>query len=415
MRIALIQPDSPYLMTPTAFPNLGLLYISAFIKRLGYQVDFYDLTGGKFLPNIVADVIGFSCQITQFKNVVKMKSWLKASNPNSKFVIGGPYPTFSFKESLDAGFDAVVRGEGEYAFLNLLEDYPNTKELYDSKELVNPNELFPDWEAIDLDRYGYLLEGKRCINVMTKRGNCPYHCTFCAKSEAGKSKLRFRSVESVLTEVEFLKMFRGFGSVAIYDDDVLLQKKRDYEIFAGLKKLGMPYRCMTRTNLATREDLQMLKDTGCAELAIGVESADPFIHETIIKKGTTVTQDTEFVRTCKSIGLRVKTYLIIGLPSETHETIERTARWIEQEKPDNYDVSIFTPYPGSHIYDHREQYDIHWDEDNLKRIWYSGEAQYGECAVSTSHLTAGDILLHKKEMEKKRGKGGSTQYWGPIK
>lgn len=406
MRIALIQPDSPYLMTPTAFPSLGLLYISSYLKMVGYNPTIYDLTGGRLLPTVKADVFGFSCQITQFTQVVQLKRILKAANPNAKFIIGGPFPTHSPKVCEKEGF-TVVQGEGEIKMIGAMTGLPMLEKP------INPN-FFPDWEAIDLSRYGYLLEGKRCVNLMTKRGNCPYHCTFCAKSEIGTSKLRFRTAQNVLEEAKYLRDVHHFGAIAIYDDDVLLQKKRDYEIFQGLKDLGMPYRCMTRTNLATIEDLQMLKDTGCAELAIGVESADPFIHETICKKGTTVTQDTTFVRACKAIGLRVKTYLIIGLPGESHETIERTARWIETEKPDNYDVSIFTPYPGSDIYDNHHLYDIYWDEDNLKRIWYSGEAQYGECAVSTSHLTAGDILLHKREMDKKRGKGGATDYWRPM-
>ena len=87
MRIALIQPDSPYLFTPTAFPNLGLLYISEYLKRAGYAPSFYDLTGGRFLPDIRAEIIAFSCQITQWPEVVKMKNRLKVLNPHAKFII----------------------------------------------------------------------------------------------------------------------------------------------------------------------------------------------------------------------------------------------------------------------------------------------------------------------------------------
>lgn len=404
MRIALIQPDSPYLMYPLAFPNLGLLYISAFLKRRGFDVDYYDLTGGVGLPDIKADVIGFSCQITQFANVVEMRNKLAKTNPDAKFVIGGPFPTHS--PDACQGFH-VVRGEGEMPMLNFLTGRNG------ECELVDPN-FFPDWEAIDLSRYGYLLEGKRCINIMTKRGNCPYHCSFCAKQETGKSKIRMRYAQHVLAEARYLRG-RGFGAVAIYDDDVLLDKKRDRIIFEGLKELGMPYRCMTRTNLATKEDLRMLKDTGCAELAIGVESADDHIHEIVCRKGTTVEQDTEFVKYCKEIGLRVKTYLIIGLPSESRETAMRTKTWLEDVKPDNFDVSVFTPYPGCHIYAHKAEYDIDWDEDELRKIWFSGEAQYENCAVWTSHLSSKEILELKNELAAKRGLAGSTEYWRPIK
>lgn len=403
MRIALIQPDSPYLTYPFAFPSLGLLYISAYLKMNGFKPDFYDLTGGKELPDIKADIIAFTCQITQFRNVMEMKDRLVETNPTANFVIGGPFPTHS-PEACE-GFH-VVKGEGEAKFLELITGKK-------CEGYIDPD-FFPDWGAIDLSRYGYGLEGKRCINIMTKRGNCPYRCTFCAKQEIGKSPLRFRSAGNVLAEVDYLRT-KGFGAVAIYDDDVLINKKRDQVIFEGLKSRGMPYRCMTRTNLASKEDLRMLKETGCAEVAIGIESADQFIHDIVCRKGTTLEQDEQFIANCKEIGLRVKAYLIIGLPSESRETVEKTRQWLIKNKPDNFDVSIFTPYPGSHIYNHPEEYDIRWDEDNLREVWFSGEAQYGQCSVSTSHLSAEEIVALKEELTSARGKGGATSYWGPLK
>ena len=80
-------------------------------------------------------------------------------------------------------------------------------------------------------------------------------------------------------------------------------------------------------------------------------------------------------------------------------------------------MSIFTPYPGCEIYKNKEKYDIDWDEAHLRRVWFSGEAQYGDCAVKTSSLSSHDILNLKRETEEefKRGEGGSTNYWGPIK
>ncbi|MBN1645254.1 radical SAM protein [Candidatus Woesearchaeota archaeon] len=419
-KIALIQPDSPFLTCPLAFPNLGLIYISSYLRKNGMSnVEFYDLTGGGKLPdNLRADIFGFSSQITQFENVVEISKQLRKNNPNSLFVIGGPFSSHSPKICLNAGFDIAVIGEGEIAFLQIIKEFPNARKgEHISKTFVDPNGLFPDWDAINPLRYKYQLEGKRCVNIMTKRGNCPYHCTFCAKSEAGKSPLRFRSVNDVLDEVKYLKNKYGFGSIAIYDDDVLIDKKRDMEIFGGLKQLGMPYRCMTRANLATRDDLKYLKETGCAEICVGIETADPFIHEKVIRKGTTIEQSTEFIRNCKELGLRVKAFLMIGLPSESRETVEKTKQWLKSVKPDNFDISVFTPYPGSDIYEHKDNYEIDWDENYLKTIWFSGEAQYGRCAVRTPYLSSDEILKLKNEIEQEFGRkeGGATDYWGPLK
>lgn len=418
-KVALIQPDSPFLSCPLSFPNLGLMYLSSHLKKNGQSVELYDLTGGGKLPDdIRADIFGFSCQITQFQQLVELNRRLKEVHPDSLSVIGGPFPTHSPGECLDAGFDAVVRGEGESALLKIVKSFPNSgKGEFVSDKFVDPNGLLPDWGALNPLRYKYQLEGRRCMNIMTKRGNCPYHCTFCASPEEGKSPLRFRTVEDVLGEARLLKDNFGFGALAIYDDEVLIGKKRDMEIFRGLQELGLIYRCMTRANLATREDLEYLKRTGCAEICVGVETADPHIHEKVIKKGTTVEQNTQFVKNCKDLGLRVKAYLMIGLPSESRETVGRTREWLRTTRPDNFDISVFTPYPGCDIYNHKSNYEIDWDENYLRSIWFSGEAQYGNCAVRTPYLSQSEILGLKKEVEQEFGRkeGGTTSYWGPIK
>ena len=417
-KIALVQPDSPYLLCPLAFPNLGLMYVSSFLKNVGHSVEIYDLTGGVSLPEIEADIFGFSCQITQFKDLIEIKNKLKEKNKNSIFVIGGPFPTHSPQDCLDAGFDVVVRGEGELAMFNVINDFPNLKsKIYESETFIDPNKLFPDWEGIKPLRYRYQLMGKRCINILTKRGNCPFHCTFCAKQEYSRSPLRLRSPEHVLEEVNFLKDKFGFGSISIFDDELFLKRERDKEILRGLHKLDMPYRCLTRSDLADLDDLKFLKETGCAEVCVGIESADQHIHDEVIKKGTTIEQDTQFVENCKKIGLQVKAYFIIGLPGESLETVNKTKDWLREVNPDNFDISVFTPYPGSDIYDNKSNYEIDWNEDKLREIWFSGEAQYGACAVWTPTLSSEDILRLKNEIEVefKRGEGGTTDYWGPIK
>jgi radical SAM superfamily enzyme YgiQ (UPF0313 family) len=363
-----------------------------------------DLTGGVEMPDIEADIFFFFAFSNQVHQIKEVSQKLKG-----KFAIFGPFATYG--KNFLKGF-TMIRGEAELSCLKMIQDFPNCQDEYLQGETVDPN-FFPDWDAIDLSKYGYSLMGKRCISMMTKRGECPYRCSFCCKY--GKSPIRNRTAENVLEECRLLRD-KGFGAIAIYDDDVLLDKKRDYEIFKGLKELGMPYRCMTRSNIATMEDLQMLKDTGCGEVAVGIEAIDPYIHDVVARKMTTAKQDTDFILNCKKIGLNVKAYLIIGLPSESEESVEKIREWLREVKPTNFDVSIFTPYPGSDIYENKEKYDIFWEEDKLREILFDGKAQYDDCAVSTSHLSSKRILELREEIlnEFKRGKGGSTNYWKPY-
>jgi radical SAM superfamily enzyme YgiQ (UPF0313 family) len=174
---------------------------------------------------------------------------------------------------------------------------------------------------------------------------------------------------------------------------------------------------MTRANLATKEDIKFLKSTGCVEICVGVETGDKHILEEIIRKGVTVEENTSFIRNCEEAGIKTKAYLIIGLPTESEKSVENTRNWLRKSRPDNFDVSVFTPYPGSEIYNKKDNFDIDWDEKVLREMWFSGKAQYEGCAVHTSELSADKIINLKKEIESEfsRKKGGSTSYWGPIK
>ncbi len=432
-KIILIQPDSLFLAEPLSFPGLGLLYISAFLKQHGYEIEFYDLTGKLTLPgDLRADIFGFSCQTVHLPFAARAVKELRKNNPDSIFVVGGPCPTWSAQDCLDAGFDIVVRGEGEKSMLDIVghfRDIQNArkqakkfKQVYIPDCYLDINSIpFPDWEAIDIYRYRYQLAGRRCMSIITVRGSCPFgmggNCRFCSKTDLGKPQpLRFRSADSVLEEVKILRDKYNFGSVMIYDDEILINKDRDTKIFEGLKKLDIKFRCMTRVNLATKEDLKKMKDCGCIEICIGAESGDPYILEQVVKKGTTVEANTRFVKWCHEVGLNVKAYLIIGLPSEKRESLELTYKWLKDAKPTNYDVSIYAPYPGSEFYDHKEKYEIDWDENALKKIWYTGEPQYGVPVVWTPYLTSKEIsdFRDKINNEFKRGLGGTTSYWGPI-
>lgn len=414
MKIALIQPNSSFLHEPLSLPSLGLLYISSYLKKHGFEPKLYDFTGRdgnetEHMLNKISsenyDIIAFTCQTPHFLQVIDMKEKLQSE---AKFVIGGPYATYNHEECINHNFTAVI-GEGEHSMLKICNG-DNSLMFENNTDKINT--LLPDWDAIDINRYKYHLDGKKCMSIMTTRGKCPFKCIFCSKAAGGK--LRFRSASSVIEEIKLLRNKYEIKAIAFYDDTMLLNKKRDYEIFKCLKRLGMPFRFMTRSDVVSERDLEFVKHCGCAEICIGIESADNEILKTI-KKGTTIERDTWFVNKCKEIGLRVKTYFIIGLPGEGFESVTKMKVWLMKNKPDNYDISIYVPYPGSYLYNNKDKYDIQWNDEKLKDMWFGGTPQYDNVsAVRTSKLSYEDIVMLRNEIfeEFPRGTGGSTPYWG---
>jgi radical SAM superfamily enzyme YgiQ (UPF0313 family) len=136
MKILFVNPNSKFLINDKVFPNLGLLYLSAYLKENGYNnVRLIDLNGGNILPEIVdADIVGLYSTTPQFLQTLRLVKKLKNINRvrDALYVIGGPHvsgkPQDAFKD-----FDIIVMGEGERALLDIV----RRKELnYSFKEKV---------------------------------------------------------------------------------------------------------------------------------------------------------------------------------------------------------------------------------------------------------------------------------------
>jgi len=106
---------------------------------------------------------------------------------------------------------------------------------------------------------------------------------------------------------------------------------------------------------------------------------------------------------CKEVGLIVKAFILIGLPGETHKTLEQTRKWLLENKPDKYDLSIYMPYAQSEIWNYPENFDIKFDKDKIKCSWYKGKEGDLHCYVSTTELKPKDILSFHDKVIKEIG------------
>ena len=133
--------------------------------------------------------------------------------------------------------------------------------------------------------------------------------------------------------------------------------------------MNIKFRCFVGTNLVDEKLFKDLKSSGCVEVAFGAESASNLLLKNINKK-TTVELNTRAVKLAHKIGINIKAFTIIGLPGETEATVEKLRKWLLEVKPDNLDVSLLIPYPGTSIYDNKKDYDIDWSQIDLEKTWY---------------------------------------------
>ena len=158
------------------------------------------------------------------------------------------------------------------------------------------------------------------MSMLTSRG-CPYKCIFCSKSVFG-SKLRCKSPEKIVDEIEYLKEYYKIKEIAFYDDIFTINKKRTLQFIKELEKRNMDilWTCEARVNTVSRELLQEMKKAGCYMLFYGIESGKQEMLNNL-KKGITVEQVESAVEISHKVGIQSVGYFMLGAPGETPETI----------------------------------------------------------------------------------------------
>jgi len=388
--IVLINPPSPFLIDDMVFPPLGIMYLSSYLKSKGIDTTIHDLAGLANSSIPYAKYTAFTATTPQYPYALKAMKENKNNNSETINIIGGAHVS-SFLSSQQDGWDVSVVGEGELALYQIIRSEKISNSVIIGNQIENLDSLpFPDREWDGFERYHYKFNDIDFTTAMTSRG-CSYRCSFCFNMFG--TKIRFMSPNRVIEEAKIINGL-GFDGIMYYDDTFTVNKQRVVKIAEGLKDIGMKYRCFVRANTVNNELLLKLKNTGCVEIGMGVESGSQKILDTINKQ-ITVEQCEKVIEYCHKIGLSIKIFLMVGLPGESHDTVQDTIKFLRKNKPDNYDIAIFTPFPGTDIWTNKDKsgYDINFDKNsiNYNKMFYKGIAGNYTSQVSTSNMTSEDI------------------------
>jgi anaerobic magnesium-protoporphyrin IX monomethyl ester cyclase len=395
MKLCLISPPAPFATEPAMNPPLSLCYISACAKEqvkgieiigidyaLHKEYDYNTLAYTRELP-IDCEIYGITAFSAQFRWLREIIEFLKTANPTCKVVVGGPHASACPEEVISLGADHVVVGLGEQFFDDLINGYdvPQPLEPINEYRSICLDKLpIPDRELFGLANYKRTINGEQAVHIITLRG-CPYSCRFCHKSSVG-SQIRYRSIEKVLEEVDYLMSTYGTKGFVIYDDCFTLLNGRVDRFCEEFKKRGIFWRCWSRTNLVTEDMLALMKDSGLSSITFGVESGDDKILQVINKK-TTVAHNRAALLACKKIGLPVRCSLMYGNPYENRESVDNTIKLMEECQPDEWNLAVLAPVPGSEFWDRPELYGLKFDKEWVKSQDYLVTNRFQESGVGS--------------------------------
>lgn len=402
MKINLIAPQTPFL-AEIAFPPLNLLYLKSYLNMKGYNdTKLIDLSLNDQYSNIPkANINIITATTPQFPYAIELSSKLKETNPDSISIIGGAHTTVDPDScNLCKSFDKIIVGDGELALIQCLEDIKKvnqtnnqTNRVYIGTPISNLDDIpFPDRSYI-YDKYKYYINGKLSTIMLTSRG-CPYSCYFCTTK---LSKPRLHSIDYINKELQDIQNI-GYEGVYFEDDIFLLRSDRDLQKLDILKELA--WKCQIRPDTSLSK-INILSKLNCKEVAIGLESGSEKILSIVNKKVNlnNLNKIVELTKLLRDSGIRTRIYIIVGLPSESHQTIKQTIDLLRQIEPDSVGVGTFVPYPGTYIYNNIEKFDIKIEErDYSKWFFRAGPGKY-RCIVSTSNLTAKEILEYRNQID----------------
>lgn len=394
--------------------NLG--YLAAAVIDAGFEAEIWDYGMEKFderrfierIRSINPQVVGFHCKTFNIIQGHGLAFAIKNNFPKIVTIVGGPHSSALPIETLNEFryFDAVVVGEGEdtvveicrkIAFGNSIKDLEGLAVQKDGAAVLNAgrklvNDLdvlkYPARHLFSKELYGryHATRGISTLNrnvteIFTSRG-CPYKCIFCAVNVAYGNRVRFRSVENVLGEIDECLNIFGYDHVVFQDDTFTLRRDRMEAFIKGFKKLGLrSWSCDTRVDTIDRELLREMALSGCKKVSFGAESGSERILK-LIKKNITVEQIRNAVRWAREAGIEiVECPFIIGShPDETLDDVRMTWRLIEDIKPDILSVTTIVPYPGTETYrimkDGGYLTDEHWADFQMMGRKFSWRTKY---------------------------------------
>lgn len=382
MKVLFVNPPqtaSKYKFMGVIAPPLGIAYMAGVLQENNIDVEILDASAEdmdfkdveKELLKRKPDLVALTALTPTIGRALETAQVVKETLPDSIVVMGGYHPTFNFIETLeDENVDIVIRGEGEYIMLNLVQALENQSSLHDvkgivfedknSKEIVvnpeapliqNLDELpFPALNLLPMKKYRLLDMDTHMTTMITTRG-CPMQCSFCSSAAMHGKKIRERSVENIVDEIEYLKTNYDIDTIAFMDDTFTLKKRKVMAICDEILKrnIEIMWGCTSRVDTLDEKLLKKMKEAGCITIFIGVESADQQQLDNMCKN-TTITKIENAFKIAHKLKIRTIASVALGMPGDTKEIMNKTVKFVHKLKPNYAIYSLATPYPGTRFY-----------------------------------------------------------------
>jgi anaerobic magnesium-protoporphyrin IX monomethyl ester cyclase len=400
----------------SAFPPINLAIVAAIAQQNGWEVQLIDAQAELLdVPEIIEraaafqpDLIGLTATTPFFHTASQVAQEVRTAL-GKPVIFGGVHASIDREKAFLDCFDYLVLGECELTFGDFLRQFeagnrnPNTPGILSRKdgETVYGGDA-PRLENLDLAplparellpnhiyKLGTLHGRKRFTTVQMSRG-CPFSCVFCASDLFGK-RVRRRSVQHVIQELDMLVTEMGFEHIFFIDDTLTLDRKYILELMDEIerRKLRFTFEGSTRANLWDEPLVRRMQECGLIRISFGLETADLEVRK-IIRKEVPLESYVASNRLNNKLGIETINSVMLGLPGETRESIDRTIAFLQKAKDIHHATyGIAMPYPGTEM---RRMAEAGQHGLELLETDYSHYQRYGSAVMSVNGLSPEELV-----------------------
>jgi len=380
-----------------------MLYIAATLERRGVPVVYIDANYEPDWRERLAreapahEWIGITANVLSIGPAIAVSRHIRERHKDMKIVMGGPYPAVCYADLIPEHADACAVGEAEETCVELAAGVPperiaglafagNGGAVFNGRRpLIEDLDAlpFPAWHLGDVKKYtlGH-TKNNPVLPIVTSRG-CPFNCIFCSSDITFGNRIRYRSVERVLEEMDELIYRHGAREIHTWDDNLTLKRDRAMELFEGIIKRG--YRGISfmvpsgiKPDVGDYEMFKTMRRAGFYAACIAVETGDQEIMKKLGKK-VDVSKVRGVIAAARKAGILMNGFFMLGLPYDTEETMRRNIEHARSLPLHQAMFFITIPFPGTDLHDlvkESGRFLFHNDRNLYEQGYFLGRAAY---------------------------------------
>ena len=369
-RILLINAPTSVNRPRTAFLPLPLLILGTCLKQLrreGLDVDwslvdldlllkqgqfsddesFYEKAAAHLLSQEPRACL-FTTHGVNLVVVIKLAAVIKQLRPSCRVVLGGVSATLQARDLVThfPQIDVIIKGEGETALAKLIpaclgdgdfSSVPSAVFRRDGETVENPRVSMdseasipsPDYSLVSIGDYvehnashPYIYPG---FTLVEPGRGCPYACSYCAPSKFWMRRVRYRPVDDIIGEMQYLAG-QGMGFTFLTQDNLEDKFLREFSEALVDREIGIPWGCYARLDQLKDDVGALISTAGCRLMFIGLETPNRETQK-YIRKAINCPSALERLQKFNSLGIRFIASFIAGFLSESREDLNRTLRF----------------------------------------------------------------------------------------